>query len=89
MLNISRILIIELPLFLIFFVCFLVVILNILERLISNKIDYCLEGDVIDNLLFFLILFVPIYNLYVAYDISKTIIKLIIKTIKNGFTSKN
>lgn len=75
--------------FLIFFVCFLVVILNILERLISNKIDYYLEGDVIDNLLFFLILFVPIYNLYVAYDISKTIIKLIIKTIKNGFTSKN
>ena len=59
-------------------------LLNILDRLLLGRNEYSLEGDIRYNIIFFTLLFVPIYNIYVLYDINKSIIKLIIKTIKNG-----
>ena len=60
------------------------ILLNILDRLLLGRNEYSLEGDIRYNIIFFILLFVPIYNIYVLYDINKSIIKLIIKTIKNG-----
>ena len=79
MLDIAFILLIKIPLIFIFEVCFIILLLNLLGR---N--EYSLEGDIRYNIIFFTLLFVPIYNIYVLYDINKSIIKLIIKTIKNG-----
>lgn len=85
MLGIAFILLIKIPLIFIFEVCFIILLLNILDRLLLlGKNEYSLEGDIRYNIIFFTLLFVPIYNIYVLYDINKSIIKLIIKTIKNG-----
>ncbi|WEU69874.1 hypothetical protein [Rudgehvirus jaberico] len=85
MLDIAFILLIKIPLIFIFEVCFIILLLNILDRLLLlGKNEYSLEGDIRYNIIFFTLLFVPIYNIYVLYDINKSIIKLIIKTIKNG-----
>ena len=84
MLDIAFTLLIKIPLIFIFEVCFIILLLNILDRLLLGKNEYSLEGDIIYNIIFFTLLFVPIYNIYVLYDINKSIIKLIIKTIKNG-----
>ena len=85
MLDIAFILLIKIPLIFIFEVCFVILLLNILDRLLLlGKNEYSLEGDIRYNIIFFTLLFVPIYNIYVLYDINKSIIKLIIKTIKNG-----
>lgn len=84
MLDIAFILLIKIPLIFIFEVCFIILFLNILDRLLLGKNEYSLEGDIRYNIIFFTLLFVPIYNIYVLYDINKSIIKLIIKTIKNG-----
>ena len=84
MLDIAFILLIKIPLIFIFEVCFIILLLNILDRLLLGKNEYSLEGDIRYNIIFFTLLFVPIYNIYVLYDINKSIIKLIIETIKNG-----
>lgn len=84
MLDITFILLIKIPLIFIFEVCFIILLLNILDRLLLGRNEYSLEGDIKYNIIFFILLFVPIYNIYVLYDINKSIIKLIIKTIKNG-----
>lgn len=84
MLDIAFILLIKIPLIFIFEVCFIILLLNILDRLLLGRNEYSLEGDIRYNIIFFILLFVPIYNIYVLYDINKSIIKLIIKTIKNG-----
>lgn len=84
MLDIAFILLIKIPLIFIFEVCFIILLLNILDRLLLGRNEYSLEGDIKYNIIFFILLFVPIYNIYVLYDINKSIIKLIIKTIKNG-----
>lgn len=84
MLDIAFILLINIPLIFIFEVCFIILLLNILDRLLLGRNEYSLEGDIKYNIIFFILLFVPIYNIYVLYDINKSIIKLIIKTIKNG-----
>lgn len=84
MLDITFILLIKIPLIFIFEVCFIILLLNILDRLLLGRNEYSLEGDIRYNIIFFTLLFVPIYNIYVLYDINKSIIKLIIKTIKNG-----
>lgn len=84
MLDIDFILLIKIPLIFIFEVCFIILLLNILDRLLLGRNEYSLEGDIRYNIIFFTLLFVPIYNIYVLYDINKSIIKLIIKTIKNG-----
>lgn len=84
MLDIAFILLIKIPLIFIFEVCFIILLLNILDRLLLGRNEYSLEGDIRHNIIFFTLLFVPIYNIYVLYDINKSIIKLIIKTIKNG-----
>lgn len=84
MLDIAFILLIKIPLIFIFEVCFIILLLNILDRLLLGRNEYSLEGDIRYNIIFFTLLFVPIYNIYVSYDINKSIIKLIIKTIKNG-----
>lgn len=84
MLDIAFILLIKTPLIFIFEVCFIILLLNILDRLLLGRNEYSLEGDIRYNIIFFTLLFVPIYNIYVLYDINKSIIKLIIKTIKNG-----
>lgn len=84
MLDIAFILLIKIPLIFIFEVCFIILLLNILDRLLLGRNEYSLEGDIRYNIIFFALLFVPIYNIYVLYDINKSIIKLIIKTIKNG-----
>lgn len=85
MLDIAFILLIKIPLIFIFEVCFIILLLNILDRLLLlGKNEYSLEGDIRYNIIFFTLLFVPIYNIYVLYDINKSIIKLIIKTIKDG-----
>ena len=84
MLDIAFILLIKIPLKFIFEVCFIILLLNILDRLLLGRNEYSLEGDIRYNIIFFTLLFVPIYNIYVLYDINKSIIKLIIKTIKNG-----
>lgn len=83
MLDIAFILLIKIPLIFIFEVCFIILLLNILDRLLLGRNEYSLEGDIRYNIIFFTLLFVPIYNIYVLYDINKSIIKLIIKTIKN------
>lgn len=82
-------LLIGLPLFLILLTYFLVLVLNILERLLDNDKEYVLENNVQYDLLYIVTLFIPIVNLYIACCTYIDIIKLIIKTIKNGFTSKN
>lgn len=84
MLDIAFILLIKIPLIFIFEVCFIILLLNILDRLLLGRNEYSLEEDIKYNIIFFALLFVPIYNIYVLYDINKSIIKLIIKTIKNG-----
>lgn len=84
MLDIAFILLIKIPLIFIFEVCFIILLLNILDRLLLGRNEYSLEADIRYNIIFFTLLFVPIYNIYVLYDINKSIIKLIIKTIKNG-----
>lgn len=84
MLDIAFILLIKIPLIFIFEVFFIILLLNILDRLLLGRNEYSLEGDIRYNIIFFTLLFVPIYNIYVLYDINKSIIKLIIKTIKNG-----
>lgn len=84
MLDITFILLIKIPLIFIFEVCFIILLLNILDRLLLGRNEYSLEGDIRYNIIFFTLLFVPIYDIYVLYDINKSIIKLIIKTIKNG-----
>lgn len=84
MLDIAFILLIKIPLIFIFEVCFIILLLNILDRLLLGRNEYSLEGDIRYNIIFFTLLFVPIYNIYVLYDINKSIIKLITKTIKNG-----
>ena len=84
MLDIAFILLIKISLIFIFEVCFIILLLNILDRLLLCRNEYNLEADIRYNIIFFTLLFVPIYNIYVLYDINKSIIKLIIKTIKNG-----
>lgn len=64
-------------------------VLNVLEKLLDNDKEYVLENNIQYDLLYVVTLFIPIVNLYIACCTYIDIIKLIIKTIKNGFTSKN